>query len=75
MHDFDTIIEQFRKKELNIEDWHWCTYSEGNGVFGAYIMGEGSEQCLACKHAFGTKQEVIDFYKSLGVNEKWILPI
>lgn len=73
MLDFDRTIEKFKNKELDITKWNFCTHREGNGRCGAYIMGEGSEQCLASKHNFGTEQEVIDFFKSLGATR--ILPI
>lgn len=73
MRDFNETVERFRKKELNVNQWNWCI-SHGE-TFDAYIMGEGAEQCLACKHGFATKQEIVDLYVSLGVNPKWILPI
>ena len=72
MQDFDTIIEQFRNKELDVNKWNFCT-SKSNGRFDAYIMAEGAEQCLTVKHGFGTKQEIFDLYHSLGVTR--ILPI
>jgi hypothetical protein len=71
MQDFDAIIERFRSKELKVECWNFCINHEQ--TFGAYIMGEGAEQCLACKQGFATKQEIVDLYNSLGV--KRILPI
>jgi len=73
MYTFDEIIQKFRDKELDVEKWNFCIHREGEGKAGAYIMGEGSEQCLASKHGFNNEQEVIDLYKSLGV--KYILPI
>jgi hypothetical protein len=69
---FDKVIEMFRNNELSVDDWNFCTHSEGNGIFAAYIMGEGSEQCLAHQGGFKSKQEVIDLFHSLGV--KYILP-
>jgi hypothetical protein len=71
MRDFDSIVEQFRNKELNVEQWNFCI-NHGQ-TFAAYIMGEGAEQCLACKKGFATKQEIVDLYNSLGVTR--ILPI
>ena len=86
MRDFDTILEQFRNKELNVEDWHWCISRKGywrdgkwncpeHKSYAAYIMGEGAEQCLASRHGYETRQEIVELYKSLGVNEKRIFPI
>lgn len=72
-HDFDTIVERFRKKELEVSKWNFCICREGGGKFAAYIMGEGAEQCLASKHGFATEQEIKDLYHSLGI--KHILPI
>jgi hypothetical protein len=73
MLEFDRVIEKFQNKELNVSMWNFCIHCEGDGKCGAYIMGEGAEQCLAHKHGFGTEEEVIDFFKSLGVTR--ILPI
>ncbi len=73
MQDFDKTLEQFRSKELKVEQWNFCI-NHGE-TFAAYIMGEGAEQCLAHKSGFATKQEIVDLYASLGVNPKWILPI
>lgn len=75
MHDFDEIVNQLKTGELNINDWHYCTCREKGGTCGAYIMGEGSEQCLARKHGFESEEAVKDFFESLGVNRKWIFPI
>ncbi len=72
MNDFDATIERFRKKELNVDDWNFATHSEGGGKFSAYIMGEGAEQCLACKRGFASEQDVKDLFHSLGV--KYVLP-
>lgn len=73
MRDFNDTIEQFRSKKLNVDQWNFCI-NHGE-TFGAYIMGEGAEQCLACKQGFATKQEILDLYASLGVNLKYVLPI
>ena len=67
MRDFDLVVELFIKGELDIRDFNFCTHNAGNGNFSAYIMGEGAEQCLAYKDGFSSEQEVIDFFKSLGV--------
>lgn len=74
MNNFDTIIERFRTKDLRANDWNFCICSEPEGKFGAYIMGEGAEQCLARKHGFNSEQEIKDLYSSLGYT-KVILPI
>lgn len=74
MNDFDAIIERFRNKELNVSQWNFCIHREGEGKFGAYIMGEGAEQCLTRKHGFNSEQEIKDLYHSLGVT-RHILPI
>lgn len=67
MHDFDTIIAKFKSKELEVGDWNFCTHFEGEGDYGAYVMGEGSQQCLACKQGFATREEVEELFRSLGV--------
>lgn len=65
--DFEEVIEKFRTKEYDINRWNFCI---GGKV--AYIMGEGSEQCLASKR-FNTADEIRELYTSIGV--KFILPI
>lgn len=72
MREFDATITAFREKNLDVNKWNFCISPEGE-EFAAYIMGEGAEQCLACKKGFKTKQEIVDLYNSLGV--KRILPI
>lgn len=66
MHDFDTIIAKFKSKEMDVGDWNFCIDSEG-GTYGAYVMGEGSQQCLACKQGFSTREEIVSLFESLGV--------
>lgn len=74
MCDFDEIVQKFRDKKLNVSKWNFCICIDKKDVeYSAYIMGEGAEQCLACKHGFNNKQEIEDLYRSLGV--KYILPI
>lgn len=72
MREFDSTIEQFRSKELDVSCWNFCLSKEGD-EFSAYIMGEGTEQCLACKKGFKSEQEVRDLYNYLGVKRVlWI---
>ena len=65
MLDFDRVIEKFRHKELDIRNWNFAINKED--TYYAYIMGEGSEQCLARKGGFANEKEIVDLYKSIGV--------
>ncbi len=67
MYDFDTVLFDLFAGRLKVSDWSYCI----NGRT-AYIMGEGSEQCLASKK-FKSKDKILELYKALGV--KYILPI
>ncbi len=58
MQDFDAIIQQFRNKDLSINHWNFAIQQESD-KYSAYIMGEGAEQCLACKKGFDTKEEIV----------------
>lgn len=66
MKDFDETVARFRKQELNVADWNFVVHYEG-GEYAAYIMGEGSQQCLAYKSGFESKEAVLEFFGSLGV--------
>jgi len=70
---FDKVVQRFRDGDLTIYEWNFCVSEERKGNWSAYIMGTGAEQCLARKSGFGSKEEVIELYKSLGVSH--ILPI
>lgn len=71
MRDFDSVIAQFRAGELNVDDWNFCTHHQGGGDYAAYIMGEGSQQCLTMKGGFDSREAVENLFRSLGV--KYIL--
>ena len=66
MAPFDETIASFRKQELDVNDWNFVVHNEGSS-YAAYIMGDGSEQCLTFRCGYATKEEVIEFFKSLGV--------
>ena len=66
MLDFDRAVGKFRDGELQVEDWNFVVHHEGETV-SAYIMGEGAEQCLACKHGFSNEAEVKELFKGFGV--------
>jgi hypothetical protein len=68
MKDFDETVARFKNQELDVDDWNFVVHYEGAGDYAAYIMGEGSQQCLAYKTGFASKEVVIEFFKSLGVS-------
>lgn len=63
---FDETIVKFQNGKLKISDWNFVIHSE-NDTFSAYIMGQGSQQCLTYKSGFTTKDEVKALFNSLGV--------
>lgn len=71
MRDFDAVFAKFQNGELSVDNWNFCTHSEGDGTFSAYIMGEGTQQCLAMKGGFDSCEAVETLFRSLGV--KYIL--
>lgn len=66
MEPFDAVIEGFKKQELLVDDWNFVVHKEDSS-YAAYIMGDGVEQCLTFRCGFASQEEVIDFFKSLGV--------
>lgn len=73
MKTFDEYAEEFKSGRMNIHLWNCCINFDGYyNSYTAYIMGEGSEQCLTSKR-FNSEQEVRDFYKNLNVQKiLWI---
>jgi len=66
-NDFDAIMKKFSSGELNHFEWNFCTSPDGNEKYGAYIMGSGAEQCLAVKHGFSSREEIVKLFESIGV--------
>ena len=71
---FDEVIEKFKNKELNVKDWNFASsknskygVDRGHGNYCAYIMGCGAEDCLANKHGFNSREEIVELFKELGV--------
>ncbi len=73
---FEDVIEKFRSKELNVDDWNFCISSgcTDDYRYGAFIMGEGAEQCLASRWGFFNEEDIRNLYNSLGVTKNicWI---
>ena len=83
MNDFDSIIAKFHNKELKIEDWNFC-YSINTefemetmkrNKYSAYIMGTGAEDCLTKFHGFSNLEQLIGFYRTLGVQDNDVFQI
>lgn len=73
---FEEIIQKFQSEELNVNDWNFCiSYGHSDDYkYGAFIMGEGAEQCLTMRWGYQSEQEVLDIYASIGVTKriKWL---
>ena len=65
--NFDSIIESLRMQlpEQLEEKWKFAVGQDPNGSWTAYIMGEGAEQCLACKRGIKTRQEALNTFALL----------
>lgn len=72
---FTEVLNTFRSGERKANQWNWCiSYDKSqDGPYGAFIMGEGSEQVLASSYGFHSEEEVRNLYYSLGVKRiMWI---
>ena len=64
---FDEVIAEFRSGKLSVDRWNFVIQQSQFGKWDAYIMGEGSEQCLTYKSGFATKDEIYNLFTNLGV--------
>jgi hypothetical protein len=62
---FDEAIFMFKKWDG--DRWNFRYTKESDGSFTAWIMGEGSQQCLARKSGFKSDEEIKELFASFGV--------